>query len=61
MMHMKETVPSKPTLCMMNPGQEQHNEGNPERMLVVLVDSGPRAPVLSMRERVKRLCPCLRS
>lgn len=48
MMHMKETVSTKPTQCTMNSRQEQHNEGNPERVLVVLVDSGLRAPVLSM-------------
>lgn len=56
-MHMKETVPTKPTLCMMNPRQEQHGEGNPEFVLVVLVDSGRRAPVQLTRERVRSYAP----
>lgn len=61
MVHIKETVHLKPTLHMMTPCQEQHNEGSLECVLVVLVYSGLKAPVLPTRKKGQALCSCLGS
>lgn len=55
MVHIKETVHLKPTLHMMTSCQEQHNEGSLECVLVVLVYSGLKAPVLPTRKKGQAL------
>lgn len=49
--YLKEIAHPRPALC-----QEQHNGGNAEGVLVVLVGSGLRAPAVTSRERIKCLC-----